>query len=178
MTTNNISNLTDAKVYVGTYKKYSEGSIFGEWLSISDYSNKEDFLQACAGLHADETDAEFMFQDYENIPTCFISESYISDKLFEIINRIDEIDNVEAFETYLDWKGYDLENDDFDDIKSNFEDAFCGEYDSEEDYAYEVINECYELPDFAKTYFDYEKFARDLFMTDNYFDNRFVFYNR
>ena len=38
-----------------------------------------------------------------------------------------------------------------------------------------IIEECYELPDFAKTYFDYEKFARDLFMCDYWFDDGFVF---
>lgn len=177
MTTNNIANISCAQIYVGTYKKYNEGSIAGEWLQLSDYSDKDEFLQACAELHADEFDPEFMFQDYENIPECFIGESWISDKVFEIIDRIDEIDNIEAFQTYLDWKGCDLENSDFDSIKSDFEDAFCGEYNNEEDYAYEVVEECYDLPEFAKTYFDYEKFARDLFMTDNYYDNGFVFNN-
>ena len=175
MTTNNISNLSEAKIYVCTYKKYNEGSIFGEWLDLSDYSDKEEFLQACAELHKDETDPEFMFQDYENIPECFISESSISEKLFDIINRIDEIDNIEAFETYLNWRGCDLENDDFDSLKSDFEDAYIGEYNSKEDYAYGFVEKCYDLPDFAKDYFNYEKFARDLFMTDYYYDNGFVF---
>ena len=32
-----------------------------------------------------------------------------------------------------------------------------------------------DLPEFAKTYFDYEKFARDLFMCDYCFDDGFVF---
>ncbi len=49
------------------------------------------------------------------------------------------------------------------------------EYDDEEDFAYEIIEECYDLPEFAKTYFDYEKFARDLFMCDYWFDDGFVF---
>lgn len=178
MTTNNITNLSYAKVYVGTYRKYNEGSIFGEWLDLSDYLDKEEFLQACAELHADETDPEFMFQDYENIPDCFISESYISEKLFEIIDRIGDIDNVEAFETYLNWKGCDIENDDFDSLKSDFEDAFCGEYDSKEAYAEQLVDDCYNLEGIAATYFDYDRLARDLFMTDNYYDNGFVFHNR
>ena len=50
-----------------------------------------------------------------------------------------------------------------------------GQYDDEEDFAYEIIEECYDLPEFAKTYFDYEKFARDLFMCDYWFDDGFVF---
>ena len=43
------------------------------------------------------------------------------------------------------------------------------------DFAYEIIEECYDLPEFAKNYFDYEKFARDLFMCDYWFDDGFVF---
>lgn len=178
MTTTNITNLSDAKVYVGTYKKYNEGSIFGEWLDLSDYSDKEEFLQACAELHADETDPEFMFQDFENIPDSLISESYINENLFDLISRIDEIDNLEAFETYLNWKGCDIENDDFDSLKSDFEDAFIGEYNSEEDYAEQLVDDCYSLEGIAADYFDYKRLAYDLFMTDNYFDNGFVFYNR
>ena len=30
------------------------------------------------------------------------------------------------------------------------------EYDDEEDFAYEIVEECYDLPEFAKTYFDYK----------------------
>ena len=48
-------------------------------------------------------------------------------------------------------------------------------YDDEEDFAYRIVEECYDLPEFAKTYFDYEKFARDLFMCDYWFDDGFVF---
>ena len=49
------------------------------------------------------------------------------------------------------------------------------EYEDEEDYAYEYVEQCYDLPEFAKTYFDYSAFARDLFMTDYWMDNGFVF---
>ena len=31
-----------------------------------------------------------------------------------------------------------------------------------EDVAYEIVEECYELPEIAQRYFDYEAFARDL----------------
>ena len=63
-------------------------------------------------------------------------------------------------------------------MKSDFEEAFCGEYDSMEDYAYEIVNECFVLPEIAERYFDYRSFAHDLFITGNYFDNGFVFYYR
>ena len=49
------------------------------------------------------------------------------------------------------------------------------EYDEEEDYAREVIKQCYELPDFALNYFDYAAFARDLFNDGYKFLDGFVF---
>lgn len=118
-----------------------------------------------------------MFQDWENIPDSLISESWVSEKLFDLMSRIEDINNMEAFTTYVEWRGCDLDTEDIDDIISDFEDSFCGEYNSEEDCAYDLVEECYDLPDFAKTYFDYEKFARDLFISDNYYDNGFVFRN-
>lgn len=54
-----------ASVYVGTYAKYNAGSIYGDWLMLSDYADIEDFYEACRELHADEEDPEFMFQDWE-----------------------------------------------------------------------------------------------------------------
>ena len=54
--------LSEAKVYVGTYGKYNNGSLFGAWLDLSDYSDKEEFYEACRELHKDEEDAEYMFK--------------------------------------------------------------------------------------------------------------------
>ena len=51
----------------------------------------------------------------------------------------------------------------------NFEEAYCGEWDSEEDFARHIISESYnlesEMGDLAR-YFDYEAFGRELFMYD------------
>ena len=63
------------KVYCGTYGKYSRGSIAGGWIDIAKYASGEDVLKACAALHRDEADPEFMFQDYENFPMWFYSET-------------------------------------------------------------------------------------------------------
>ena len=46
---------------------------------------------------------------------------------------------------------------------------YCGEWDSEEDFARHIVEECYDLErsmgDLAR-YFDYEAFGRELFMYD------------
>ena len=62
-----VTTLSAASVYVGTYAKYNNGSLSGAWLDLSEYSDKEEFYEACRELHGDEEDAEFMFQDWENV---------------------------------------------------------------------------------------------------------------
>ena len=148
--------LSEARVYVGTYNKYNSGSLFGNWLDLSDYSDKDEFMEACRELHKDEQDPEFMFQDYENI------------------EKISETEQ-EAFFVWCDHHNSDISEEDADDLISSFEDEYQGEYKDEEDYAYEIVEQCYDLPEFAKTYFDYSAFARDLFITDYWMDNGFVF---
>ena len=54
------------KVYVGTFRKYNEGSIEGAWIDLDKFANYEEFIAACRKLHADETDPELMIQDVEN----------------------------------------------------------------------------------------------------------------
>lgn len=170
-------DLSEARVYVGTYAKYNNGSIFGKWLDLADYSDKEEFYDACRELHSDEPDAEYMFQDYENIPDGLISESWISDNLFEVIEAVSELgdDEQEAFYLWLDNGSRDIDTDDISVLIDSFRDDYQGTYKDEEDYAYEVVEQCYDLPEFAKTYFDYEKFARDLFIGDYWFSAGYVF---
>lgn len=165
---------TTPSIYVGTYKKYNEGSLFGKWLDLTEYADKEEFLQACAELHADEDDAEFMFQDWEGINDKYISESSISDDFFTFqANTADfEDEKLAAYETFISVFG----NDDI----STFEDSFQGAYDSEEDFTYNLVEDCGYLsgvPATVANYFDYEKFSRDLFMSDYHYDNGFVFRN-
>ncbi len=172
-------NLQDARVYVGTYHKYACGSIEGKWLDMSDYADKGEFIQACKELHKDEADPELMFQDWENIPDGLISESSISEKFFELRDETENFSETEAgaFYVWLNNGCYDISDYDAYDLVQKFEDEYQGEYDSEKDFAEQLFEDCYasEIPDFAVRYFDYDAFARDLFMGDYRYDNGFVF---
>lgn len=57
--------LDTVSIYVGTYAKYNNGSLFGKWLDLADYSNYDELITTMYELHSDEQDPEFMFQDYE-----------------------------------------------------------------------------------------------------------------
>ena len=133
--------------------------------------------EACRELHKDEEDAEYMFQDWENVPEGLIDESWISENFFALRDAVEDLSDTEqeAFFVWCNYKSHDLGEEDADDLVRDFRDEYQGEYDDEEDFAYEIIEECYDLPEFAKTYFDYKQFARDLFMCDYWFDDGFVF---
>ena len=104
-----MKNLMKSSVYVGTYGKYNSGSIAGKWLKLSKYESKNDFLQTCSRLHKDESDPEFMFQDYENIPESMISESFISDEIWKVLAILKNYDakRQEAFAEWCEANGYE-----------------------------------------------------------------------
>lgn len=170
---------TNASVYVGTYGKYNNGSISGKWLDLTDYGNKEEFEKACGELHKDESDPEFMFQDFQYIPDTLVSESWISPKVWDLIEMAKGLDDTEAeaFETFINIFGYDLDEDDPAELLEGFRERYQGEYDSEQEFAHELAGEC--CPEIETSpfgmYFDYGAFCRDLFLTDYTFDGGFVF---
>lgn len=158
-------------LYVGTYAKYNMGSIRGLWIDLSTFDTYDDFIDFCYAIHADEDDPELMFQDYECFPREWYDECPNRDSFDNILrySELCEQYQKDAVDAFVGWGCEDLEN---------FEDCYCGEYNSEKDYAIEVINECYDIEKMMgnlSNYFDYDAFARDLFMCDNYFDNGYVF---
>ena len=81
------------RVYVGTYKKYNEGNLAGEWVDLTDYRGRDDFYDYCATIHSDEGvgEMELMFQDWEDIPDGMISEGgWVSDTLWDIMSLSDD----------------------------------------------------------------------------------------
>lgn len=168
------------RIYVGTYRKYNEGSLFGQWLDLSDFSSKEEFYEACKELHSDEEDPEFMFQDYENIPETFVGESWISDKFWEYLEAIADVQDEEAFKLYIENLGIDFEKNDVSSIVEDFQDAYQGYFDRELDFTYDLLEQTGELeqiPQHLRYYFDYESYTRDLFINDFYMVEGHVFRN-
>jgi antirestriction protein len=75
----------------------------------------------------------------------------------EIIDKYDDLGKA-VLEYFIDEQ----------DAYEALEDNYCGEYDSEEDYAMELLKECDNIPDYLNIYIDYPKFTRDLFINDNF----------
>nr|WP_279079135.1 antirestriction protein ArdA [Hafnia alvei] len=163
---------TTPSVYVGTYHKYNCGSIFGKWLDLTDFDDRADFYEACRALHADEMDAEFMFQDWENIPSQFVCESAI-DWDFVAAYKHAVAEGCEA--AFIVWAEYTGQCD-----YDAFDDAYRGEAESEEDYAVEMVEDnglLHDVPEQLRYYFDFEAYARDLFSSGYVFHDGYVFSN-
>lgn len=160
------------KVYVGTYAKYNNGNLSGEWLELDDYSRIDEFLEACKKLHEDENDPELMFQDYENIPERYIGESYIDAEFWDYLELIEDGNiSEEAVKAgvELDIPLYKIEE------------AYCGEYKDFTDYAYSYVEDTgmlNDVPETVKSYFDYEKYGRDIRLSgDIVEENGYFFYS-
>lgn len=160
-------------IYCGTYGKYNNGSLDGAWLDLEAFDSYDEFLEICALLHDDEDDPEFMFQDYQGFPREWYDESGLKESFDNIVEycKLDENDR-EVFDAYYEWSG----NTDF----AHFRDHYMGKFDTEEDFAEYIVSECYDLDNMMgdlSFYFDYERYARDLFMTDYAFCDGYVFSN-
>jgi antirestriction protein len=114
-----------------------------------------------------------MYQDFENLPRSVYSESSLAEA-WNYWTAVKDLD-ADTLEAFTDW----AENGSgtFEDF-SEFEDAYNGKWDSKTDFAEHIISECYDLSKMGELarYFDYEAFARDLFLGDYWMsDNGHIF---
>lgn len=123
---------TKPALYCGTYHKYNSGSIDGAWLKLEDFNDPEGFFEACQKLHSNESDPEYMFQDFEGFPSCLYSESLGATDLEKIYAwlEFDESER-EIVELYLENVNQQPEE------LQDALDAFMGSYSSLADYAEE-----------------------------------------
>ena len=100
------------------------------------------------------------------------SESSLEWAFVEGYRRAEEEGRAAAFFAWAEYTG----ESDYD----AFDDAYRGEAQSEEDYAYEYVSEhalLSSIPDDLRCYFDYEAYARDLFSGGLVFVDGYVFSN-
>lgn len=159
----NAVNDNTPRIYVGTYGKYNDGSLKGEWVDLSDFNDRDEFLEYCAELHGDEGDPEFMFQDWENIPDGMVGESFVDEHLWDWMryDYDDDIKKAVMDECNGDWDRFENV---MDDIM-----LFPGCYDMS-DVAEQCVDEGMISPEYLKYHFDYGHFGRECAM-DYYGDS-------
>ena len=159
-------------VYVGTYGKYSSGSIAGDWLHLDNYENWDEFMSACTSLHKDEFDPEFMFQDSDNIPSAWFSEDNVDSQLWEMLEDQKQGFDLSAFVEYLDVIGSTSQS--YHELKTQYEDDYCGQWGSFREFTDHLFDETVDAnlhESFLNRYFDFDKwendFSAEYFITDS-----------
>lgn len=160
-------------VYVGTYRKYNEGSLYGAWIDLTACYDYDEFMEVCHKLHADESEPELMFQDFMYFPERWYAEGSFSEEKFDKIMEWWTLDDKkkEAYEKFMWLFGEE-------DIEK-FNNAYVGKYTWQEDFAKVIIAELH--PEVAHSdmerFFNYEKYAQELFESDFTWEKGYVFKN-
>lgn len=148
------------RIYVRCLAAYNNGQLHGAWIDADQSADAiHEEIRAMLASSPIPGAEEWAIHDYEDFDGITPSE-------YEPIDRVAEIAAllVEYGEPFGAWYSYDPSAD-----VSDFRDAYRGEYDSEEAYAEEYIGDTGMLdsiPENLRYYFDYGRFARDLFMSD------------
>lgn len=148
----------------------------GAWIDldiVTDWDEIKEELAKSLSIQSDDID-EVLCADVEGLARHFYSSNCDSFDLDAWTEFKDDLKgthlDAEIIDAYLDNCGIGGVT------ISNIEEAYAGMYDSWEDFAYELLEstgELNQIPDNLQSYFDYEKFGRDLsydyFESNNYY---------
>lgn len=168
-----IENIANAEICVSTFANPSKWV----WLKLADFDNAELFINEARQILGAAKRVELDFVDFSEINERMANDL---DKYFELEKEFNELDETEqqALTAWLDDDYCRYANNEASEIIEKFRNAYNGQWDSEEDFAEYMVDECYpELPEIAKRYFDYSAFARDLFFDYTMLGDGFVFSN-
>lgn len=179
--------MTTPRIYVACLASYNNGRLYGEWLDVPDSVEElqdeiarilrgspfpnvfvscdncassgvqgDSPCPVCSGKGKVPSAEEWAIHDHEGFEGIEIGENPDLEKVVMHASMLDKHDG--AWAAYVGNVGEHYATED------GFNDSYRGEYNSAEDYAEELISECYDLKNMGNlaNYIDYESFARDL----------------
>lgn len=173
--------LDEAEICVSTRRKEAKtdnGDNPSQWLKIIDYGSLDEFMKACKELHKDEEEPEFIFYYSGGVPQLINSENHVNPILFELCAICKGLDSEER-EAFTNWCEYVTESEleaDSTSIKDKFNACFIGQFDSDVDFAYHVLDNTEDgIPSHIERYIDYSSCASDLLETEYYKCGKFYY---
>ncbi len=156
---------TTPRIYVASLADYNAGRLHGKWFDLDDFADAEELYDAVKEQVLDTSKElvaeEWAIHDYEGFGSITISEYESFDTVIELAQAIEEHGG--AYAAYVDHVGAHYAT------VEDFEERQAGHWDSEKDFAYDYVESTGMLDnvgDSIQMYFDYDSFARDLFMGD------------
>ena len=161
----------DPQMYVSTWGEYNSGSGKGKWITLTDFSSYNDFVEYCKKLFPTEKHPEFMIQDTMYMPDWKKDYKWITEEEFDFLTEeYSELDDTEkeAYDTYVYLTG------NFTDI-DGFRDSYMGEFTSGEEYADYCISEGIFDDDYLLMHIDNSALWRSISSNGVRFENGFIF---
>ena len=163
-----VKNSLQPEVYIADLSAYNHGFLHGEWVDPTE--GKEALLEevnrilASSPVHEKypgEVVEEFAIHDYSDFYEAELGEY---PDLNEVVETACFLLKHGRLGAALIGYCSTLEE-----AQTAMEDNYCGEYDSVESYAYELLDGQITLPPSLEYYFDYKAYARDLELSGDIF---------
>lgn len=150
--------MCEMKAYITNLGKYNEGCLVGKWIDFPIDKNDFESELESIGVKENTMYEEWFITDYD----CSLFDMYDAFGEYPNIDDINEV--AEALEDHESEFTALMEVCSYTDALGSLESENYTFYEDMtlEDVAYEIVEECYNLPEFAERYFDYKAFARDL----------------
>lgn len=148
-------------VFVENGSVYRDGGMLGVWfeLPMSDDELESKFAEIGIAYHDDLVlNKDYVITDFENDVNYEVGDYESIGLLNDLASRLENVQCMEWLAAYMDEAGESL-----DEAIDNYQDNsvfYAGM--TLKEVAEELVDDTENLSDFARQYFDYEAFARDL----------------
>jgi antirestriction protein len=154
----------EIRIYIACLAAYNNGQLHGRWIdaTLGEDGIRDEIREILAASPQPNAE-EWAIHDYEGFGPLKLSEYEEIRNVAELAEMIGE--HGKAYAAYADHVGGGSPP-----SRSDFEDHYRGNFDSEQAYAESLVDDgaLGEIPESLAPYIDYEKFARDLFISDCY----------
>lgn len=153
----------------GSYNACNERALGSKWLCLNDYWDwdqiRDELIEE--GFKLDGEDEELFIQDIEGLPVNSANWDMVNPKdLFELLNESGVLTDdykYKIMSNYLEVENWD----EWCELVDDNGDAWDVDIVLYEDYdwydlGYELIHECYQIPEFLEVYIDYQRWGEQL----------------
>ena len=148
------------QLYIACLASYNSGLLFGAWIRADQSASEiQDEIQNMLAKSPVEDSEEWALHDYEGFGSIKLSE-------YEDLETV--VAYVEFIAEHGELGAELIANYGIEEAETMLEERYHGEHDSEVDFARMIFDDCYSgaIPENLSWYFDYDAFARDLFIND------------
>lgn len=163
-----MKNEVTPQVYVACLAAYNNGVLHGRWIDANQSAS--DIHAEIAAMLKESPERlaeEWAVHDYEGFGEIHLSEWPDIERVSELARLIN--DHGDALTVW--YEAQDAQNFAVTDLAEKFQEQWSGEHDSERAFAEDFLESTGQLdsiPEWARNYFDFESYARDLRVSGDY----------